>query len=82
MRAPAGMLAEHVPPTVGVIEPAGADSCVLVTGSDSLDALVFRTAMLDYDFTVLAPTELASRLATLASRLSASSQASLARHSP
>jgi hypothetical protein len=72
----------HVPPTVGVIEPGGADGCVLIIGSDSLDALVFHTAQLDYDFTVLAPPELVSRLATLASRLSAASQASLARHPP
>jgi predicted DNA-binding transcriptional regulator YafY len=82
VRAPAEILAMHVPPTVGVIEPDGADSCVLIIGSDSLDALVFHTAQLDYDFTVLAPPELVSRLATLASRLGAASQASLARHPP
>lgn len=79
VRAAAGILAGHVPPTVGVIEPVAADSCILIIGSDSLDALAFHTAQLDYDFAVLAPPELISRLATLASRLSAASQASLAR---
>lgn len=82
VHAPAEAVAGHVPPTVGVIEPAGADSCVLMIGSDSLDAIAVRTAMLDYDFTVLAPPELATRLTTLAGRLSAASQASLAGHSP
>jgi predicted DNA-binding transcriptional regulator YafY len=82
VRAPAGVVAAHVPPTVGVIEPGGADDCVLITGSDSLDALAFHTALLDFDFVVLAPDELVSRLATLAVRLTAASQASLARQSP
>jgi predicted DNA-binding transcriptional regulator YafY len=82
VQAAADVIAERVPPTVGVIEPAGADSCILVIGSDSLDALVFHTAMLDNDFTVLAPPELASRLATLADRLRSASQASLAGQAP
>lgn len=82
VQAPADVVAGHVPPTVGVIEPADADSCVLILGSDSLDALAFHTAMLDLDFAVLAPPELISRLATLARRLGAASQVSLARHSP
>lgn len=78
VRAPADVVAEHVPPTVGVLSPAGADRCVLTVGSDSLDALAFHTAMLDLDFTVLAPRELAERLADLAARLGTASQASLA----
>ena len=82
VHGPAEVVAEHVPPTVGVLEPAGASGCVLTVGSESLDALAFHTALLDLDFTVLAPPELAARLAELAARLSAASQASLARHAP
>jgi predicted DNA-binding transcriptional regulator YafY len=82
VHASAEVVAEHVPPTVGMIERAGADRCVLVIGSDSLDAIAFHTAMLDCDFSVLAPPELASRLATMAARFSAASQASLARQPP
>jgi predicted DNA-binding transcriptional regulator YafY len=81
VQAPADVVAAHVPPTVDVIEPVDADNCVLITGSDSLDALSFHTALLDLDFVVLAPSELVSRLGTLAVRLTAASQASLARES-
>jgi predicted DNA-binding transcriptional regulator YafY len=82
LRAPADVVAGHLPPTVGVVEPADADTCILTIGSDSLDAIAFHTATLDYDFAVLTPPELASRLGTLAGRLCAASEASLARHSP
>jgi predicted DNA-binding transcriptional regulator YafY len=76
VHAPAPVVAEHIPPTVGVLEPAGTDSCILTVGSDSLDALAFHTALLDLDFTVLAPPELAGRLAELAARLTAAARAS------
>jgi len=82
VHASADVVAEHVPPTVGVLAPAGPATCLLTIGSDSLDALAFHTAMLDLDFTVLAPPELITRLATLAGRLTAASYASLARHTP
>jgi hypothetical protein len=75
-------VAGHVPPTVAVLAPAGSATCLLTIGSDSLDALAFHAAMLDLDFTVLAPPELITRLATLAGRLMAASYASLARHTP
>jgi hypothetical protein len=74
------VVAEHVPPTVGVIEPVDAGSCILTIGSDSIDALALQTALLDLEFAVLAPPELAQRLAELGTRLSAASQARLAGH--
>jgi predicted DNA-binding transcriptional regulator YafY len=77
VHAPASSLAERVPPTVGVIEPAGPDRCVLASGSDSLDALVFHLTALDLDYRVLAPPELIERLTVLAARLAAASHASL-----
>jgi len=82
VHASADVVAEHVPPTVGVLAPAGPAACLLTIGSDSLDALALHAAMLDLDFTVLAPPELTARLATLAGRLSTASYASLARQAP
>ncbi len=79
IHAPAGMIAEHVPPSVGIIEPAGAGRCVLVSGSDSLDALAFHVTTLGVDYAVLEPPELAARLSVLAARLAAASHASLGR---
>jgi predicted DNA-binding transcriptional regulator YafY len=76
VHAPAGVVAGHVPPTVGVLTPSGADACVLTLGHDSLDALAFHTAMLGLDFTVLEPPELAARLSELAERLSRAGLAS------
>jgi predicted DNA-binding transcriptional regulator YafY len=69
VRAPAPVIAERVPPTVGALEPAGPDSCLLTAGSDSLDALGLHLGMLDADFRVLAPPELIERLRELAGRL-------------
>jgi len=82
LHAPAAAVAEHVPPSVGVLEPAAVDRTILTAGSDSLDGLAFHVAMLDCDFTVLAPRELADRLARLAARLAAASHASLSPQLP
>jgi predicted DNA-binding transcriptional regulator YafY len=70
VHAPAAVVAEQVPPSSGVLEPAAANSCVLIAGSDSLDAIAFHTAMMDLPFTVLEPPELIERMRTLAGRLS------------
>ena len=69
VHAPAARVAEHVPPTVGVLSPAGPGQCTLTSGSDSLDALAFHLAMLGADFTVLEPPELSERISVLAERL-------------
>ncbi len=82
MHAPAEVIAEEVPPSVGIVEPAGGGRCVLVSGSDSLDALAFHVSALDVDYVVLEPPELAERLAVLAARLAAASHASLTRQPP
>lgn len=69
LQAPAHVVAERVPPTVGLVERAGEDACVLTTGSDSLDALVIHLALLGVDFRVLEPPELADHVRVLADRL-------------
>jgi predicted DNA-binding transcriptional regulator YafY len=69
IQAPASAVAEVVPPTVGVIEPADDGTCILTSGSDSLDALAFHIGLIGYDFAVLDPPELADRLQTLGRRM-------------
>ncbi len=80
LHAPVEAIAAQVPPSVGIVEPAGPARCVLVSGSDSLDALVFHVSALDVDYVVLEPRELTARLAALAARLATASQASTASH--
>jgi predicted DNA-binding transcriptional regulator YafY len=80
LNAAAEAVAEQVPPSVGIVEPAGPSRCVLVSGSDSLDALALHVTALDVDYVVLEPAELAQRLAVLAARLATASQASTASH--
>ncbi|HSR87079.1 MAG TPA: YafY family protein [Streptosporangiaceae bacterium] len=68
VHAPAEIVAERVPPSVAVLAPADG-GCILSSGADSLDMLVFHVAAMDLDFTVLEPPELIERAAALAARL-------------
>ncbi len=72
VHAPPEVVAEHVPPSVALLEPDGAGDCVLTSGSDSLEQLALHTAMIGADFTVLEPPELISTIRVLAHRLSRS----------
>ena len=76
VHAPANAVAALVPPTVAVVTAASADSCLLTSGSDSLDGLAFHIAMLGFDFTVLDPPELTDRMHVLAARLQQAGQPS------
>jgi predicted DNA-binding transcriptional regulator YafY len=67
IHASADVVAERVPPTVAVLEPADG-GCILSSGGDSLDMLAFHIASMDIDFTVLEPPELLERTAALAAR--------------
>jgi predicted DNA-binding transcriptional regulator YafY len=69
MHAPAAVVAARVPPTVGLVERVDDNTCVLTTGSNSLDSLAVHLAAIGVDFTVLAPPELAERVHTLGERL-------------
>jgi predicted DNA-binding transcriptional regulator YafY len=69
LHAPVQMIAAELPPTVGVLEAAGEDTCMLTTGSDSLDSLAFHLGQLGCEFTVLEPPELIERIRALAGRL-------------
>jgi predicted DNA-binding transcriptional regulator YafY len=67
--APAPAVAALVPPQAAVIEAIDDTSCLLISGSDYLDAIAMHLALLDLPFTPLEPPELASRCAALARRL-------------
>jgi len=69
MHAPVHLVAERMPPTVGVLEAVDAESCLLTTGADVLDAIAMHLALLDAEFTVLDPPELINRVTELADRL-------------
>lgn len=69
VHAPPEVVAEHMPPSVGILEPADDGGCMLTSGADSLDMLAFHTATMDLDFTVLEPPELIERVQALAARL-------------
>jgi hypothetical protein len=74
VHAPPAVVAEHMPPSVAVLEPASAGECLLTSGADSLDMLAFRIAAMDLDFTVLEPPELIQRAQTLAARLASAAR--------
>lgn len=61
--------AEQILPTIGVIEAIGPQTCLLHTGSNSLDELAVYLGLLDHPFTVHEPPELRSRIRDLAARL-------------
>jgi hypothetical protein len=56
---------------VGVVEAVDAESCVLVTGADSLDDLAAYLGLLGVGFRVTEPPELVAHLRQLAARYAA-----------
>ncbi len=69
--APAAVAADRIAPTVGVIEAVDADTCVLHTGSDSLDELAVYVGVFGFDCRIHEPTELVDHIRTLTARLAA-----------
>jgi predicted DNA-binding transcriptional regulator YafY len=68
LHAPAEAMAERVPPTAGTLEPIDERTCLLRTGSNSLDALVVYVGLIGVDFEVHEPPELVEHVRTLAGR--------------
>lgn len=66
--APAAEVLSRINPAVGVVEALDDDTCVLVTGADSVETVAVYIGMLGLDFTVTEPPELVAHLATLAKR--------------
>ncbi|MEV7343812.1 YafY family protein [Streptomyces sp. NPDC093544] len=68
VHAPATTVVEQINPAVGTVEAIDADSCVLITGADTVQALAVHLGMLDVDFDVTEPVELIAHLRRLAER--------------
>ncbi|WP_219461914.1 helix-turn-helix transcriptional regulator [Nonomuraea rhizosphaerae] len=69
MRAPAEVVAMHMPTTAGTIEPIDERSCMLSSGANDLGELAVWVALLDIDFEVHEPPELIDRIRALSTRL-------------
>ncbi|MFG1683762.1 helix-turn-helix transcriptional regulator [Nonomuraea sp. NPDC049269] len=67
--ASAETAAERIPPTVGVIEAVDPDSCLLHTGSNSLDELAIYVALFGFRFRIHQPPELIAHIRDLTARL-------------
>jgi predicted DNA-binding transcriptional regulator YafY len=68
VHAPAAVVAERVPSSVGPIQAVDENTCVLSAGSDNVEMLAVYLGMLGIDFTVTGPPELLAALRTLADR--------------
>jgi hypothetical protein len=64
--------ADRIAPTVGVIEPIDTQSCLLRTGSNSLDELAIYVGLFGFPFHIHEPPELIDHIRTLATRLTTS----------
>jgi predicted DNA-binding transcriptional regulator YafY len=69
MYAPAEVVAERVTPTSAIVEALDDQTCLLRTGSNSLDALAIYIGLLGVDFEVHEPPELVDHLSVLGDRL-------------
>jgi predicted DNA-binding transcriptional regulator YafY len=76
MHASAEAVAQRTSPAAGHLEAVDQDSCILHTGSHSLDELALYVALKGFGFQVLDPPELIPVLRTLSDRLGQAASAS------
>jgi predicted DNA-binding transcriptional regulator YafY len=69
LHAPVEAIAKRVPPSAGVLEAIDQRSCMLHTGTHSLEGLTIHLMLLGVDFQVHEPPELVDHLRRLAERL-------------
>jgi len=69
MRASAQAVADRIPPEYGIVEPVGAESCVLTVGGDRLETMALYVAMVGVEFVVHEPPELIAQVRATAARL-------------
>jgi predicted DNA-binding transcriptional regulator YafY len=74
LHASAEVVAERVTPTSGMVEAVDEHTCVLHTGSHSLDTLAVYVALLGFDFEVHNPPELIDHIRALTERLARATQ--------
>ena len=70
LHAPAETVASRIPPSAGVLESIDTRSCMLHTGSHSLEAITIHLSLLGVDFRVHEPPELVDYIRRLVDRLS------------
>jgi predicted DNA-binding transcriptional regulator YafY len=68
VHAPAEAIAERITPAVGTVEAVDDHTCVLATGSDTLESIAVHLGLLGVDFTVSDPPELRTHVKELAER--------------
>ena len=66
--APAAEVLARINPAVGVVEAVDDQTCVLVTGADSVEIIAVYIGMLGLDFSVDGPPELVAQLAVVGER--------------
>ncbi|HCT79384.1 MAG TPA: DNA-binding transcriptional regulator [Micromonosporaceae bacterium] len=69
LHVPVEVAAERVPSTIGAIEAIDSQTCLLRTGSNSLDELAIHVALFGFPFTVHEPPELIAQIRELAARM-------------
>ena len=69
VHAPADVVRERIPPTVGRVERVDAGSCRVVAGGNSLEGLVWHFGNLGHPFTIESPEELRDAAAAFGARL-------------
>ncbi|WP_328475321.1 YafY family transcriptional regulator [Actinoplanes sp. NBC_00393] len=74
LHVPPAEAAERIPPTIGALEAVDETSCVLHTGSNSLDELALYVGRFGFRFRVHEPPELIAHLRELAGRLAAAAE--------
>jgi len=72
LHAPMETLAKRIPPSAGVLEAIDQNSCLLQTGSYSVEGIAMHLSWLGVDFRVHEPPELIEYVRKLASRFSKS----------
>jgi predicted DNA-binding transcriptional regulator YafY len=66
--APAAVMAERLPPSMGLLEPIDEGSCFYETGSSSYESLALHVALVGADFEIVEPVELVEQVRRLAER--------------
>jgi len=74
LAASAAAVAERIPPWIGVLEPLDDKRCLLSTGAETPEALVFQAMLCGVDFELTEPESLRPHLREIAARLQRSSR--------
>ena len=69
---PLRLVADRVTPETGLVEAIDDRTCILHSGSNSLDALAVHVAVLGFDFDVLGPPEFVECARVLGARFTRS----------